>query len=81
MPESIMGMGDIVYWKDGREVYDSVNVTYRYSDGVKIAYESLISPTSSTEWKTKFWEVKEPWKWQKVFIIWKKIIQLRVSGN
>lgn len=43
MPESIMGMGDIVYWKDGREVYDSVNVTYRYSDGVKIAYESLIS--------------------------------------
>lgn len=36
-------MGDIVYWKDGREVYDSVNVTYRYSDGTKIAYESLIS--------------------------------------
>ena len=34
---------DIVYWKDGREVYDSVNVTYRYSDGTKIAYESLIS--------------------------------------
>ena len=29
--------------KDGREVYDSVNVTYRYSDGTKIAYESLIS--------------------------------------
>ena len=33
MPVSIIGMGDIVYWKDGREVYDSVNVTYRYSDG------------------------------------------------
>ena len=43
MPVSIIGMGDIVYWKDGREVYDSVNVTYRYSDGTKIAYESLIS--------------------------------------
>lgn len=43
MPESIMGIGDIVYWKDGREVYDSVNVTYRYSDGVKITYESLIA--------------------------------------
>ena len=43
MPVSIMGMGDIVYWKDGREVYDSVNVTYRYSDGTKIAYESLIA--------------------------------------
>lgn len=43
MPTHIMGMGDIVYWKDGREVYDSVNVTYRYSNGAKIAYESLIS--------------------------------------
>lgn len=43
MPDTITGMGDIVYWKDGREVYDSVNVTYHYSDGRKIAYESLIS--------------------------------------
>lgn len=43
MPETVTGMGDIVYWKDGREVYDSVNVIYRYSDGRKINYESLIS--------------------------------------
>ena len=43
MPETIMGMGDIVFWKDGREVYDNVNVIYRYSNGVKINYESLIS--------------------------------------
>lgn len=43
MPETVMGMGDIVYWKDGREVYDSVNVVYRYSDGTKINYESLIA--------------------------------------
>lgn len=43
MPSSVTGMGDIVYWKDGREVYDSVNVIYRYSDGRKISYESLIS--------------------------------------
>lgn len=43
MPEEIAGMGDIVHWKDGREVYDSVNVIYRYRDGRKICYESLIS--------------------------------------
>ena len=43
MPESVVGMGDIVYWKDGREVYDSVNVIYHYADGRKICYESLIS--------------------------------------
>lgn len=42
-PESVVGMGDIVFWKDGREVYDSVSLTYRYSNGVKITYESLIS--------------------------------------
>jgi predicted dehydrogenase len=43
MPETITGMGDIVFWKDGREVYDNVNVIYRYANGVKINYESLIS--------------------------------------
>lgn len=43
MPETIAGMGDIVFWKDRREVYDNVNVIYRYSNGVKINYESLIS--------------------------------------
>lgn len=43
IPETITGMGDIMFWKDGREVYDTVNVIYRYSDGRKINYESLIS--------------------------------------
>lgn len=43
IPTTIAGMGDIVYWKDGREVFDSVNVTYKYSDGRIISYESLIS--------------------------------------
>jgi predicted dehydrogenase len=43
IPESVMGMGDIIFWKDGREVYDSVNLIYRYSNGVKLTYESNIS--------------------------------------
>lgn len=43
MPVEATGFGDIVFWKDGREVYDSVNVIYRFSDGRKISYESLIS--------------------------------------
>lgn len=43
VPGKICGMGDIVHWKDGREVYDSVNVTYQYSSGQKICFESLIS--------------------------------------
>lgn len=75
-----MGMGDIVYWKDGREVYDSVNVTYRYSDGVKIAYESLIS-NKFNGMEDQILGSKGTMEMAKVFIIWKKIIQLRVSGN
>lgn len=43
VPESVVGTGDIVFWKDGREIYDSVNLIYHYSNGVKINYESLIS--------------------------------------
>ncbi len=43
IPESVVGMGDIVFWKDGREVYDSISLTYHYRNGVKTTYESLIS--------------------------------------
>ena len=43
IPEKVMGMGDLIHWKDGREVYDSVNVIYHYPNGVKMTYESVIS--------------------------------------
>lgn len=43
IPETVMGSGDIVYWKDGREVYDNVSLIYRYPNGVKMNYESVIS--------------------------------------
>ncbi|MDD2436302.1 MAG: Gfo/Idh/MocA family oxidoreductase [Massilibacteroides sp.] len=43
IPDYIMGSGDIVFWKDGREVYDNVNVIYHYSNGVKMTFESIIS--------------------------------------
>ncbi len=43
IPDTVMGMGDIVHWKDGREVYDNVSLIYRYDNGVKMTYESIIS--------------------------------------
>lgn len=43
VPRYISGMGDIVHWKDGREVYDTVSVVYKYETGQNICYESLIS--------------------------------------
>jgi len=42
-PVSVTGYGDIVYWKDGREVYDNISLIYRYPNGVKMSYESIIS--------------------------------------
>lgn len=43
VPESVMGMGDIIHWKDGREVYDSISLIYHYANGVKTTYESNIA--------------------------------------
>ncbi|MDR1723507.1 MAG: Gfo/Idh/MocA family oxidoreductase [Tannerella sp.] len=42
-PESVSGFGDLIYWKDGREVYDSISLVYHYPNGVKMSYESVIS--------------------------------------
>ena len=43
MPVEVSGFGDIIYWKDGREVYDSCSLVYRFSDGRLINYQTLIS--------------------------------------
>jgi len=41
LPVSVMGMGSIDYWKDGREVFDNVNVLFEYPDGIKVYFQSL----------------------------------------
>lgn len=43
IPEKVSGMGDLMFWKDGRDVYDSVNLIYHYPNGVKMSYESQIA--------------------------------------
>ena len=43
LPCKVMGSGDIIYWKDGREVYDSVSVIYTFPNGVNMTFESVIS--------------------------------------
>lgn len=40
-PVSVMGIGGIDYWKDGREVFDNVNVIAEYPGGVKAYFQSL----------------------------------------
>lgn len=43
IPDYISGFGDIIFWKDGREVYDSVSVMYHYPSGLRMTFESIIS--------------------------------------
>lgn len=44
MPSKILGTGDLVHWTDDeREVFDTCNVIYKFSDGRTISYETLIS--------------------------------------
>jgi predicted dehydrogenase len=43
LPDKVMGNGSIIYWKDGREVFDNVSVIYSYPNGVNMTFESVIS--------------------------------------
>ena len=42
-PLSCVGYGSVNHWKDGRDMFDNVNVLFRYRDGVTFIYDSLIS--------------------------------------
>jgi predicted dehydrogenase len=40
-PTTVTGIGGIDYWRDGREVWDSVSVVFSYANGVKFQYSSI----------------------------------------
>lgn len=42
-PLSVVGYGGIDYWKDGREVYDNVELIFNYPGGVRVMYTSITS--------------------------------------
>ncbi len=42
-PSMVWGSGGINYWKDGREVFDNVNLVYSYPNGTHLIYDSMIS--------------------------------------
>ncbi len=43
VPDKVMGVGGIDYWKDGRETYDNVHLIYSYPNGVKASFTCLTS--------------------------------------
>lgn len=42
-PLSVIAMGGIDYWRDGRETYDNIRAVYAYPNGVKAHVSSILS--------------------------------------
>ncbi len=42
-PKSVMGVGGLDYWKDGRDVYDNIHLIFEYPGGQKLQYSSVMT--------------------------------------
>ncbi len=42
-PESVMGVGGLDYWKDGRDIYDNIQLIFEYPGGQKLQYSSIMT--------------------------------------
>ncbi len=40
-PEFVMGVGGLDFWKDGREVFDNIQLIYSYPGGRKLMYSAI----------------------------------------
>jgi predicted dehydrogenase len=43
VPEKVMGVGGIDYWKDGRETFDNIHLIYSYPNGIQAKFTCLTS--------------------------------------
>ncbi|MBM1106462.1 Gfo/Idh/MocA family oxidoreductase [Aurantibacter crassamenti] len=41
VPQNVIGVGGNDYWKDGREIFDNIHLTYSYPNGVKAKFKCL----------------------------------------
>ncbi len=40
-PKSVMGVGGLDYWKDGRDIYDNIQLIFEYPGGEKLLYSAI----------------------------------------
>jgi predicted dehydrogenase len=40
-PQSVMGVGGTDYWKDGRDIYDNIQLVFEYPTGQKLLYSAI----------------------------------------
>lgn len=41
VPSAVVGIGGLDFWKDGRDIFDNVQVVFEYPNGVKYTFQSL----------------------------------------
>lgn len=51
LPESVFGFGGIDEWKDGREVYDNVEVIFAYPGGAKAVYTANLFSSFQSDYE------------------------------
>ncbi|HYM11720.1 MAG TPA: Gfo/Idh/MocA family oxidoreductase [Bryobacterales bacterium] len=39
--DTVVGVGGLDYWKDGRDIYDNIQLIYTYPEGKKLTYSSI----------------------------------------
>lgn len=42
-PKSVMGVGGLDYWKDGRDIYDNIQLIFEYPNGPKLLYSAIMT--------------------------------------
>jgi len=40
-PKAVMGVGGLDYWKDGRDIYDNIQLVFEYPEGEKLMYSAI----------------------------------------
>ena len=43
VPNSVMGVGGLDYWKDGRDIYDNIQLIFEYPEGRKLLYSAIMT--------------------------------------
>jgi predicted dehydrogenase len=43
MPTAVSGFGSVSFWKDGREVADTVQSVFEFADGVRLAFDATLA--------------------------------------
>jgi len=51
LPTSITGLGSLLFWKDGRDVPDTLQLTMEYPEGVRLVYDATLANSFDGEYE------------------------------